>query len=65
MEMQRLRDMLIHYPRGRIRDIACHRLSPGENHVRLDDQRSTVLDEAGLASIAMQATWLVLAFLDV
>ena len=28
---------------ARLRDIACHRASPGENHVRLDDQRSTVL----------------------
>jgi hypothetical protein len=47
-----------------MRDIACHRPSPGENHVRLDDQRSTVLDERGLTSISMQATLLIPAFLD-
>ena len=33
--------------------------------MRLDDQRSTVLDEEGLTSISMQATWLMPAFLEV
>ena len=33
--------------------------------MRLDDQRSTVLDAEGVASISMEATSLVLAFLEV